>query len=508
MPNGLRFALAGALIGLGLLGAAPSASAFFEAPPFIRQWEAGPASASGTAAEAITVDPFGDLYVLRNVGGGSAQILKYYDDGTPAPGSWGATIENARSAGIAADPEGHLYVGAGNRLLEFTADGGLLGEFQPPQFLDHDALAIDSSGNLYATGTDANGQPAVNEYARSGNAINLINSATYPGTPDTNFFPNNFLGLAVDEGGHLFASGQSTAEHFLLEYGPGLSGPPTHLESCPSGGQCFGGFGIASANALASVKSVQAAPVVFAAGGYGNGAPSEDFYKTGVYATPGGAVGTSQYLDSFAAHPLVSKASTDIAAVAASPCQASIYLLVNVFGGANDTISENVVQQFNTRAAPIPCPLVPVAAISGFSKRYLLRPLVDAAGPCTPCAALSAAGTNLGRPDLARRVARSASAAALQRDSKGKRKRGGVWLKFQSNVAADATFTLTRQARGGRKAAKLGGFIYPTIAGANAVRFSGVLRKGHPLGPGTYRVRVSAGAGKSSFKIDVPPSPG
>lgn len=502
--NTLRLALVGAALWLGLLAGAPTASAFFEAPPFVRQWEVGPANASGGASLSITVDPFGDLYVLQSLGGGSAQIHKYHDDGTPAAGSW-APLAEAGGGGIAADPQGHLYLGIGSRLLEFTSSGGLLAEFQPPQFADQVSLAIDHSGNIYATGTDAGGKPSLNEYARSGNTLALIGSASFPGTPDSHFSPNNFLGLAVDESGNVFASGISTSERFLLEYGPGLSGPPTYLESCPNAGQCFGGFGIASATASASEKGVNPAPVVFAAGGYGKGAPSEDFYKTGVYATPGGALGTSQYLGSFATHPLASKAGTDIASVAASPCHASLYLLVNVFGGPNTTIDENVVQQFGTRAPATPCALVPVAAVSGFSPRYLLRPLASAKGPCTPCAAFSAAGAYLSALGASGAPAGAEAASAKKPKGKGKAKKGGVWLKFNSSAAADATFTLTRKAKGKRKAKTVGGFVYPALAGANAVQFSGVLSKGHPLAPGTYMVGVTAGSGKTRFKIEIPP---
>ncbi|MGZ8665842.1 MAG: hypothetical protein ACXWZM_01880 [Solirubrobacterales bacterium] len=113
-----------------------------------------------------------------------------------------------------------------------------------------------------------------------------------------------------------------------------------------------------------------------------------------------------------------------------------------------------------------------------------------ATSPCTPCAKLLPSGRFSNRldPGAGRAAARP--------------KRTGVTLRFRASAAADATFLFRRVAGKGPKAS-LGGFVYPARAGRNRIRFSGVLRQGHRLAPGTYRVTASAGARRLHLKLKV-----
>lgn len=482
---GLRFAslpfLLAALVSVLL---ASTASAAFVAPSYIRQWDAPSISAGG----GIATDPFGNVFVVTGVGGATNKITKYTHDGVAVAGQWPQTFSG--TGGIATDPLGHVYVGVGSQLLEYTNGGGFLGAFKLPR-LAAGPLAFDQSGNLYANGTDPNGQRAVNQYHFNGTKWKVINAAPYPGSPNTGFFPSGFLGVTVDSDGSVYGSAISTTNRSLLKFPASLGGPATFLEDCAGNVQpptCFGGFGLAFTRADVSTTSGEQ-PAIFAAGGFGGGNTS-NFYRMGVYATNGGPAGTSRYLGSYNQQPVAGNIFTNVGYVAASSCRAAVYEQVNVFGGPGGTFSGYAVQEFDTHAAPTPCATAFTASVKGFAKKYVLSSSAKSAKrPCVPCASLLPSGA----------FASQAESGAV---TSKKRKRVGVAISYNSSAAADTSFLFKRVAGNGSKK-KLGGFVYAAHAGKNAPRFSGALRKGKRLSPGVYRVTVSAGQNKRRFKLVV-----
>jgi hypothetical protein len=455
-----------------------TASAQLLAPSFVRQWAPPPTNANG----GIATDPFGNVFVLTG-----SVITKYTHDGVQVAGQWSNPVGQVRSP--ATDPQGHVYVGSGSQLLEYTNGGGFLGSFQPPGF-SGTALAIDGSGDVYSNGNDANGQRAVNQYHFNGTKWKRVHSAPYPGTPNAGFFPNGFLGLTVDSDGSVYGSAISTTNRLLLKFPPALGGAASYLEDCPNATppSCFGGFGIAFTRADVSAGGPEQ-PVVFSAGGFGGGNTS-NFYRMGIYATNAGGPGTSRYLGSYNQQPVPGGAFTAVGSVAASPCRASVYELVSVFGNPGGTFSNFQVQQFNTHAAATPCASAFTAALKGFAKKYVLAKAGGGSRPCTPCASVLKSG------------ALASSAGAQAAAAKKKKGGGGVAITYKSSAAADTTFQFKRiGGRGPHK--KLGGFIYAARAGKNAPRFSGVLRKKVILSPGTYKVTVSAGQKKKKIKLVV-----
>jgi hypothetical protein len=486
------------VLGLGALLsllAAATASAAFVAPSFIRQWDAGPTLFTFNVAYVAT-DPFGDVYVTRTAGGGNSRIEKYHHDGTPVPGQWGNLVPSPDPA-IATDAQGHVFIGAGLKLLEFTRTGAPLGTYTPQNFVG-DALAIDAAGNIYSNGTDAAGHPAVNEYSQSGASLDLIHSAQFPGTPNSCCAPQGFLGLTVDPAGNVYGSGVSTTDRFLAKFPPSLAGNPSYLDDCSATANpspCFGGFGIAFANADVSSTSGEQ-PTVFSAGGYVRKVGS--FYDVGVFSTDGPA---PHILGSYQEAPVPGGYFTNVAQVAASPCHNAVYVIVNVFGNPNNTLSGWAVQEFDTHAAPPPCATGFTSDVSGFSKQYKLV-VPGGTLPCTPCASVLPDGAFIS----------SAGAGTAKKKGKKKRKKrpaAGVNIAYTSSAAADTTFMFTKlgghKGKGKkRKAQALGGFVYAAHAGTNQFNFSGVLRPGVMLKPGAYRVTVSAGQNQASFKLIVP----
>jgi hypothetical protein len=488
---------------LGSLAAAPSASAVranFIAPSFVRQWDPGPPAANFKGAIAIDADPFGDVYVLRvtsSTGGGGFRIQKYRHDGTPVSGAFDATQPGFVPGGLATDAQGHVFVsvsgGVNNaHLREYTSGGGLLGEFDAPQ-LQGTAIAFDPAGHLYGNGWDAAHKPALNEYVVSGGTVPLIASTPYPGSPNGGFFPYNFIGLTTDDAGNVYASGESTTDRFLAKYAPGLTGQIGLLEDCPKETACFGGFGLAFTHTGFLSGPT---PTLYSGGGYGGGAAPSNFYRMGIYSTaadvPSGS--KSDYLGSFGPAPVTSGAFASAPLVAASACHAAVYLLVSEFGGPNSTFNGNEVQQFDTHVPPTPCAVPVASAVSGFKQKYTMKkPASNTPKPCTPCAELLASGQFA----TASRAVPSGIATGSR-----KRTRGGVLLRFNSSAAADVTFLFTKKPKG-KKPRKLGGFVYAAQAGANSLRFSGILHRRKALRPGTYRVSVSGGAESRRFKLIV-----
>jgi hypothetical protein len=494
-----RAALAVALIAsVAVAWPATAGAVKFTEPTPVLQWDPGPPT-NFFGAKAITVDPFGDVYVVRvtgTSGGGSFQIQKYKHNGAPIAGPFDAPQTGFASGGLATDPQGHVFVvvpgGATSaHLREFTSGGGELGELNAPQ-LQGTTIAFDGAGHLYGNGYDAAHNPALNEYAISGETVQLIASTPFPGSPNTEFAPFNFLGLTTDDAGNVYASGESTGARFLAKYSPGLSSLSGYLESCPSKGPCFGGFGLAFTHTGFGAEVV---PTVYAGGGYGGGASTSNFYRMGVYETAVPPPSSTAYLGSFGPAPVPGGAFASAPQVAASPCHAAVYVLASVFGGPNTTFNGNQVQEFDTHAPATPCAVPVVSAVSAFKPSYVMKKAGRSPRPCTPCAELLASGAFA-------QAGRASTASAGATSSKGKPK-PGILLRFQSSAAADVTFLFSKKGRKPKARKRLGGFVYAAQAGENVFRFSGALHRGHPLAPGTYRVQASGGAGKQSFRLTV-----
>jgi hypothetical protein len=372
------------------------------------------------------------------------------------------------------------------RLLEYTADGGLLAAIPAKRLL---GTSLDSNrlGRIYANGFTASHKPAINEYLIKGAKSKLKATGFYPGKPGGGIAPANFLGIAVGPSGDVYGSGASSAGDFLARFVGGLGAPVSYLEKCPvASGACFGGFGIEVASTAYPPNPAE--PKVYAAGGYGNGAASSNFYATGIYRSVGDF---SQYEGSFDPIPLPGAISVVPYDVAGSPCGGFVYTLDSRFGGPNSTYDGALIQEFRTHApAPLCSPAAPRADLSAGRHRYTMREAELATSPCTPCAKVLPSGRYSNRLDPA-----GERAAA-------RRKRAGIGLRFGASAAADATFLFRRVAGQGPKTS-LGGFVYPARKGRNRIRFSGVLREGYPLTPGAYHVTASAGAGRLHLRLKV-----
>ena len=486
----LRAAGAALLLACCLVGAMASpASAAFVAPSFVHQWSIGVANPDVSVA-GIDVDRSGNVYALRYEAGDAFRVLKFRSDGKPVRGQWAKPIHGFASGGLTTDPVGHVLIAAnlgsgGNRLLTYTSDGGLLAAI-PAKRLDGGSLDTDRRGRVFATGRSASGKASINEYSITGAKSKLIASAAYPGTPSANFFPENFLGFAVAPSGTVYASGVSTTTNFLARYEVGLGAPISYLEQCPeSGDDCFGGFGVEVASTAFPPDPAQ--QMVYAAGGYGNGADPGNFASTGIYR---GFGDPSQYLGSFGPEPGPTLLTPFDAA--GSPCGGVLYTLNNRFGGPGSTYDGAVAQEFDTHAPGAGCPPPPKAELSGLKRHYSLRPARHSSAPCSPCAKLLPSGRYANRP----------ATAAPRRRWRGAGSRAGVLLRFRASAAADVTFKFKRVAGSGAKAS-LGGFVFPARRGRNRIRFSGVLREGRPLSAGAYRVTASAGAGRRHLRLRV-----
>ncbi len=340
-------------------------------------------------------------------------MLRYRSDGTPLPGQW-ANVRGFTTGGLTTDPVGHVFIAAalghgGGRLLEYTADGGLLAAI-PAKRLYGSSLDTDRHGHIYATGHTASGHASINEYSMSGVKAKLIATAAYPGTPSANFLPANFLGIAVAPSGFLYASGTSTTTNFLARFTVGLGSPVSYLERCPATGDaCFGGFGLEVADTAFPPDPAQ--PMVYAAGGYGNGADSGSFYATGIYRPFGDP---SQYQGSFGPGP--GPALLTPFDASGSPCGGVLYTLNSRFGGPGDTYDGVVAQEFDTHAPATGCAPSPKAELFGLKRRYSLRPARHASAPCAPCATLLPSGRYANRP------AAAAATAALARRARARRR--------------------------------------------------------------------------------------
>jgi hypothetical protein len=125
--------------------------------------------------------------------------------------------------------------------------------------------------------------------------------------------------------------------------------------------------------------------------------------------------------------------------------------------------------------------------------RYKLRPIKGAVGPCAVCARILPSG-EFAEPDVGPQGQPGAHPPNAKQGAK---------LRFDASVAGDLTFTFRGPLDGHTK--RQGGFVYPAHLGANAPLFSGVMRKHHPLDPGTYRaaVRTIDGATVGRFKFEI-----
>ena len=120
--------------------------------------------------------------------------------------------------------------------------------------------------------------------------------------------------------------------------------------------------------------------------------------------------------------------------------------------------------------------------------------------PCIPCILLGKSGVEAGRDR--RRIARRSRRRRRQTRAPGGK---GLKLKFESTAAADVSFLFRGPTEGKGKPKKRGGFLYAAGAGTNKLKFTGVLKKGKPLRPGTYKTTVSDAAGQTleKFKTKV-----
>ena len=432
-------ALVAALAACTLLALPTAAHGAFVAPSPIRQWSTGPSNPNFNLS-GIGVSRSGNIYALKYRNSTSFRVLDYRPDGTPVPGQW-KLIHGFTAGGLTTDPVGHVLIAGAldrgrARLLEYTADGGLLAAI-PAKRLYGGSLDSDRHGRIYANGTSPSGKPSINEYSIFGAKSKLIATGSYPGKPSDNFFPANFLGIAVGPSGNVYGSGTSTTSNFLARFVGGLGPPVSFLEQCPAASDaCFGGFGVGVASTAFSPDPAE--PMVYAAGGYGNGADSGNFYATGIYRAFGDP---SQYQGSFNPIPLPGSTLAVPYDAAGSPCRGFVYTLNSRFGGPGATYDGAIVQQFRTHAPAPLCSPSPKAELTGLKRRYSLRPARHANAPCSPCAKLLPSGAYANRP-----AAAAQSAARVPR-----RPRAGLVLRFRASAAADVTFAFKRVAGPGAK---------------------------------------------------------
>jgi hypothetical protein len=195
------------------------------------QWVArynGPAN-DGDDAQAIAVDALGNVYVTgSSLGSGTGRdiaTIKYNGSGVE---QWVARYNSPgngddHGAAIAVDASGNVYVTGGRRGTEgsyyivdiVTIKYDCLGEEQwiaqyngPGNFVDHgNAIAIDSSGNVYVTGQSAgsetSGDCVTIKYDRSGEEL-WVSRYNGPG--------NSYDGaeaINIDSAGNVYVTGYS-----------------------------------------------------------------------------------------------------------------------------------------------------------------------------------------------------------------------------------------------------------------------------------------------------------
>lgn len=424
----------------------------------------------------LATDPFGNVYATAE-SGSPGRLLKFTSDLTPV---FDQTIADGRP--IASDSAGRLFVAGNSELRRYTSSGGLLGEWPIPGGYKG-GMSSDSSDHFYLPEFDG-ATPVLNEYEVVAGTPTVVASTPYLGTPNGGFLPVTFFETAVDGERDVYASGVTEApdSRFLHRYGPDLTGSPFAVKSCPGGAGC----GWVNALDVPRLQTLDGPTDLLVADNYAS-------HNIQVYSTgPGGAP-----VGSF---PIVAPSSPTMIPIdfASSDCTGSLYVLLAVFGNPNGTYSGSRLQRYDTGAATGPCPAPPLATFTGLKKlKYKLVPMRAADGPCIPCVVLAKSGAEVS-PRSARRVATSTA---------GQRAQGGKGLKlgFESAAAADVSFLLRGPTEGKGKPKPRGGFLYAAGAGTNELTFTGVLKKGKPLPPGTYKTTVTdAGQTKiGKFKITV-----
>lgn len=426
----------------------------------------------------ITSDPFGNVYAISNEPFNSSTLLKLKSDLTPV---FDHEISFGRA--IATDSAGRLFVAGNTELRRYTSSGGLLGAWDLAGGIPG-GMSSDSSDHFYLPEFAAGGNPVLNEYAVVAGAPTIVASTPYVGTPNGGFIPITFFETAVDAERDVYASGvtQAPVTRFIYRYGPDLTGSPFTLKSCPLGNA---GCGWANGLDVVRLQTINGPGDYLVADNYLSG--NLQVYSTGPSGAPVGTLMVDNEPGSPTAIP------TDFAS---SDCTGSFYVLLSVFGNPGNTFSGSRIQRYSTGASTGPCPKPPLVAIAGLGKqKYKLIPKVGADGPCVPCIVLDKSGAEVdARP--ARRLAVAAT---------GDRRAKGLKLSFEATVAGDVRFLFRGPTEGRGKPKRRGGFLYAAEAASNKLTFTGVLRKGKTLGPGTYKTNVTDAEGNTleKFKTKV-----
>lgn len=188
-----------------------------------------PGSGSFSGPSGLAVDEQGLIYVLDKVG----QVYKY-DSGGHYLTTWGnppgqhnpalntAPGKLASPVGLAADRQGHLYVGdfENQRVQKFDLKGKFLlafgtagsGDGQFGRYSGSNGLAVDQAGNIFVA--DSANQ-RVQKFDPAGHFLGLQGSG--PGNADGQF--RQPLAVAVDRQGNLFVA--DTGNERVQKFSPG-----------------------------------------------------------------------------------------------------------------------------------------------------------------------------------------------------------------------------------------------------------------------------------------------
>jgi uncharacterized protein (TIGR03437 family) len=180
--------------------------------------DGGPATQAGLSAEAIAVDPAGNLYIADAAVLGSTRIRKVNLQGIINTLSGGSQI-NAHVLGLAADGAGNVYMVDDSGLLRKLDTNGALSILAgqgssslsgvpatDASFGYPSGVAVDSAGNLYVADGNLN---LVRKISASNGVINTIagnGTATYSGdgSPATEAGIASAWHVAVDSAGNVY----------------------------------------------------------------------------------------------------------------------------------------------------------------------------------------------------------------------------------------------------------------------------------------------------------------
>ncbi len=426
----------------------------------------------------LSTDRFGNLYAA-GIYAFPGHLLRFKPDLTPV-----FDRKITEDGPIATDSAGRVFVGEFSGLRQYTSNGTQLGEWKTSNG-SKGGMSSDSTGHLYVPEFKG-GKPFLNEYALVSGTPTVVASTPYVGTPTSGSIPVNFFDTAVDGEGDVYASGRTQAPEtrFIHRYGPDLTGPPFTVKSCSTGSGCGTVYGLD----VPRLKTLSGPSDFLIAT---NQSLNIQVYSTAPSGTPVG----SFPVELAAGSPLASPID-----FASSDCTGSLYVLLNVFGGPNGTFSGSRIQRYTTGAATGPCPSPPLVSLKGGlgKQQYKLVPNPGADEPCIPCVVLSRSGAEV-EPRPARNEA--AGWRANRRPHRSK----GLKLRFKAAAAADVRFLFRGPTEGKGKPKPRGGFLYAASAGTNKITFTGVLKNGKPLRPGTYKTTVTDAerARVESFKTKI-----